>query len=281
MNVQCNCTIRDPFMKKIYFFGCSVSAGNELYEEKFVTGYSSMSFKEARNSRKDLNDDEVRNYNLENSFPALTAKKLGCNFENNGIEGISNKEIAARAFTSFQQDSYTDTVVILQFTTHNRVFIKYKEEDSKKTVGSFVIHPLAGEDERLTLRQNNLLKETYFEFADDSFESLQDHIALYYAADYLSSKGIEVYIIWPDRNLIQWADWEHSDIDKQGKFINDKEPQFMNKIGNHFVSRVKDYDILENPIKDILPFENYQLPRYHYTKEAHEFLAEELAKRLA
>jgi len=267
-------------MKKLYFFGCSVTAGNELYEEKFVPNYASMTFKEARIARDRFDDSKVAKYNIENSFPMITAKLLGWDYENRGIEGISNKEIAARAFTYFPEDSYTDTVVILQFTTHNRVFIKYKEDGNKKTVGSFVIHPLAGEDERLTLRQNNLLKENYFEFADDSFESLQDHIALYYAADYLTAKGIEVHILWPDRNLIQWADWEHSDIDKQGNFINDKEPQFMNRIGNHFVNRVKDYDILENPIKAIMPFENYMLPRYHYTKEAHEFLANELAKRL-
>jgi len=267
-------------MKKLYFFGCSVTAGNELYEEKFVPNYSSMSFKEARKATKTLSDDDVAAYNYDNSFPALTAKKLKCEFENLAIEGISNKEIAARAFTYFQENSYTDTVVILQFTTHNRVFIKYKEEGDKKTVGSFVVHPIAGEDERLTLKQNNLLKENYFEFADDSFESLQDHIALYYAADYLSSKGIEVHILWPDRNLIQWADWEHSDIDKQGNFINDREPQFMNRIGNHFVTRVKDYDILDSSIKDCIPFDNHTLPRFHYTQEAHEFVAEELAKRL-
>jgi hypothetical protein len=240
-------------MKKLYFFGCSVTAGNELYEEKFVPNYSSMSFKDARKAAKTLPGDDVDAYNYDNSFPALTAKKLKCEFENLGIEGISNKEIAARAFTHFQQDSYTDTVVILQFTTHNRVFIKYKEEGDKKTVGSFVVHPLAGEDERLSLRQNNLLKENYFEFADDS---------------------------WPDRNLIQWADWEHSDIDKQGNFINDREPQFMNKIGNHFVTRVKDYDILDSSIKDCIPFDNHNLPRFHFTQEAHEFVAEELARRL-
>lgn len=267
-------------MKKLYFFGCSVTAGNELYEERFVPNYSSMSFKDARKAANELPDDDVIAYNYENSFPALTAKKLNCEFENLGIEGISNKEIAARAFTYFPEETYKNTVVIFQFTTHNRVFIKYKEENDQRTVGSFVIHPMGNNTDRLTLRQDNLLKEHYFEFADDSFESLQDHIYMYYAADHLRSKGIEVYILWPDRNMIEWADWEHTDIEKSGRFVNDKEPQFMNRIGNHFVNRVKDYDILENPIKAILPFDDYHLPRFHYTKRSHEFLAEELAKRL-
>ena len=58
---------------KLHFFGCSVTAGNELWEEKHIPNYKKLTFAEARKVMQNLPHDEVRVYNKENSFPALVA----------------------------------------------------------------------------------------------------------------------------------------------------------------------------------------------------------------
>lgn len=273
-----NYKIERVCMKKIYFFGCSVTAGNELYEEAHIPNYTSMTFQEARKVLDRFSHDEIDAYQATHSFPYLTAQKLGVEFENLAISGISNVEIAARAFTHFPEERYSDIVVIMQFTTHNRMFVKYKEEKNTKTVGSFVVHPQII-DERLSKKQDNLLKETFFEFGDESVQSMHDHVYMYYAAETLRGKGIPTYILWPNRNIIKWGDWGHSDISKQTNFVNDKDPQFINNIGNHFVDRSVAFDILETPIHNIIP-DNAYLPRYHYNQEAHNIIAVKLAEKL-
>lgn len=265
-------------IKKLIFFGCSVTAGNELYEEAHVPNYKSMSFEAARKVLNSIPEHEVEQYQLAHSFPCLTAKKLGVEFENHGIAGVSNQEIASRAFTYFPDADHSGTVVVLQLTTHNRMFIKYREENNKKTVGSFVVHPKITDD-RLTRQQNNLLKEMFFEFFEESTQSLNDHIYMFYAAEALKKKGIKTYILWPNRNTIQWGDWEHTGVQKDNGFINDREPQFMNKIGNYFVSQFPEYDILSATFNDLVP-ENSLLPRFHYNQTSHEIIATKLSEKL-
>jgi hypothetical protein len=85
---------------KLEFFGCSVTAGNELWEEKHIPNYKKLTFAEARKATVGLPHDEVVAYNKANSFPALVAKEIGCEFVNHGIPGISNKEIAGRAIAN-------------------------------------------------------------------------------------------------------------------------------------------------------------------------------------
>jgi hypothetical protein len=154
---------------KLHFFGCSVTAGNELWEEKHIPNYKNMSFDEAKKAMQGLPYDEVRAHNKANSFPQLVSKQLNVPADNHGIPGISNKEIATRAIAYFPENHYEEgTVAILQFTTHNRMFLRYKELDNYSTVGSFVVHHKATDD-RLTKSQNNLLKEMYFEFFNETF----------------------------------------------------------------------------------------------------------------
>ena len=148
---------------KLEFFGCSVTAGNELWEEKHIPNYKKLTFAEAKKAMQTLPHDEVRAYNKANSFPALVAKEIGCGFENHGIPGISNKEIAGRAIAQFPEEHYEGIAVFLQLTTHNRMFLRYKETETDSTVGSFVVMAKANDD-RLSKSQNNLLKEMFFEF---------------------------------------------------------------------------------------------------------------------
>ena len=148
---------------KLEFFGCSVTAGNELWEEKHIPNYKKLTFAEARKVAADLPQNEVTAYNKANSFPALVANEIGCEFANHGIPGISNKEIAGRAIANFPDEHYDGITVFLQLTTHNRMFLRYKETETDSTVGSFVVMAKA-EDDRLSKSQNNLLKEMFFEF---------------------------------------------------------------------------------------------------------------------
>lgn len=265
-------------MTKLYFFGCSTTAGNELYEEKFIENYSQMTFKDARKYTQTLNWDTIWSYQKENGFPALTAKKLGVEFENCGIPGLSNQEIASRAFTYFPEKEYKDTIVFLQFSTHNRFFVKFKKEGNVETLGSFVVMPQINDD-RLSARKNNLMKEFFLEFVDDSLQALNDHIYFYYAADYLTRKGIKVYIIWSERNITDWSNWAKKDGENI-EYKTDNDPQFVNKLAPHFIDRVNEYDILGGPIDNLLPFTNFRLPRYHYNAEVQEWIACRLAEKL-
>lgn len=197
-------------INKLVFFGCSITGGNELYEEAHVPNYKSLNFDEARKVARQFPKDEIDAYNLKHSFPALTALEMGVEFENFGIPGISNKEIACRAIAHFPEEKYENTIAILQFTTHNRMFLRYKETESERTMGSFVVHPKI-DDDRLSRHQNNLMKEMYFEFFNESMLSIDDHIFMYYAADLLRSKGIPTYILWCSIDVIDWANF---DIDK-------------------------------------------------------------------
>ena len=77
-------------INKLVFFGCSITAGNELYEEAHVPNYNKMSLMEARKASSHLDEKDILAYQNKHSFPFLTASKLGVNFENCAISGISN-----------------------------------------------------------------------------------------------------------------------------------------------------------------------------------------------
>jgi hypothetical protein len=262
-------------INKIHFFGCSVTAGNELWEEAHIPDYAKMDFKAARKCADHIDGDEIAKYNIDNSFPALTATKLDVDFENHGVPGISNKEIACRAIAQFPEDHYENVAVYIQFTTHNRLLLKYKETENDCTVGSFVIHPQAVED-RLTKRQDNLVKEFYLEFMNETVLSYDDHVFLYYAVEVLRSKGIDAWILWCDIDVINWANWEDSKM----TILQDTDPQY----GPNFSKHLSESHYKYNPfnggtMRDIVD-DDAQLPRYHYKKTAHEQIADKLAERI-
>lgn len=268
-------------INKLVFLGCSVTAGNELYEEAHVPEYTKLSFDAARKVAKELPRDKIDVWNYEHSFPALTAKALGVEFENLGIPGISNKEIACRALAHFPEEHYEGVVAFLQFTTHNRMFLKYKETPAGGTLGSFVVMAKA-EDERLSRSQNNLLKETFFEFYNETILSIDDHVFMYYAADVLRSKGIQTYILWCDIDVIDWANFDIENGVNTKKSVpldNDKDPQFIEPLSHHLAGSHHKYNPLGKTLTELVP-PNSNLPRLHYNQLAHTTIANALAEKV-
>lgn len=267
---------------KLEFFGCSVTAGNELWEEKHIPNYKKLTFAEARKATVGLPHEEVVAYNKANSFPALVAKEIGCEFVNHGIPGISNKEIAGRAIANFPEDHYDGITVFLQLTTHNRMFLRYKETETDSTVGSFVVMAKA-DDQRLTKSQNNLLKEMFFEFYNETIISQDDHIYMYYAVEVLRSKGIQAHILWCTVDVIDWANWDPEKktctTDKPVPIVNDKDPQYITGISKHISSCYHKYNPFNKPLSELVG-ENSVLPRFHYTQEAHQTVARAIAEKI-
>lgn len=265
-------------IKKIIFAGCSITAGNELWEEAHVPGYGNMNFEQARkvmNSGSLPDDSIIEAYNNAHSYPALIGQKLGVEVENLGISGISNKEIAGRIISRFPEDKYEDTVVFLQFTTHNRMLLKYKETDETHTIGSFVVMP-KGNDDRLTRGQNNLLKEMFFEFLPETVISAEDHFHMHYAISVLKSKGISAFIIVPEDDPIN-GNW-YSDV-KFPKIVSDRSPDYWPEMVKHFVKKQFEQNLLGSTVKDLVGA-NSQLPRLHFNQEAHNKIADVLSEKL-
>lgn len=268
--------------KNLHFFGCSVTAGNELWEEANIPNYRNMTFDEAKQAMHGLPYDEVRAHNKANSFPQLVADQLGVPVNNHGIPGISNKEIASRSIAYFPEDHYEDTVVFLQFTTHNRMFLRYKETGNSSLVGSFVVHHKANDD-RLTKGQSNLLREMFFEFFNETIMAHDDHVFMYYAAQVLKDKGITPYIIWPAVDIIDWGYWDKTTNDvnteKEITIKNDVEPQFSNGISRHLAKNNIKYNILRKTLSEV-GGENAHLPRYHFSQNAHINIANTIVEKL-
>ena len=270
-------------IKNLEFFGCSVTAGNELWEEAHIPNYKSFSFDDARKVSKTLQYDEVRAYNTANSFPRLVSKQLGVPANNHGIPGISNKEIASRAIAYFTEDHYEEgTVAILQFTTHNRMFLRYKETDTESMTGSFVVHHQATDD-RLSKSQNNLLKEMYFEFFNETLLAHDDHIFMYYAAEALRDKGIKVFIIWPSIQILDWGNWDDQnncvDTKKEITIKNDVEPQYSTEISKYLAKKHAEYNPFTKSLIDIAGPDAH-LPRYHFSQDGHVSIANALVEKL-
>jgi hypothetical protein len=269
-------------IKKIVFAGCSITAGNELWEEAHVPNYASMTFKESRKMMNNIpNYEEVTEYNKQNAFPNLIGKALGVETFNLGFSGISNKELALRVIAHFTEDHYDDTIVVMQFTTHNRMLLKYKEDKDVSTYGSFVVMPNA-DDNRLSKHQNNLLKEMFFEFLPESLLATDDHIFFYYAAEALKQKGISVYMLWTEIEIVNWASWDIDtgyDDKVQYKCINDKDPQWGEIISKHFAHRHHDFNLLGTTLQNVAGPDS-RLPRLHFKKSAHETIATKLSEKL-
>lgn len=266
---------------QMHFFGCSITAGNELWEEANVPNYANMTFKEARKVQHHQVHLEEEQYNRDNGFPALTAKQLGAKYTNHGVSGISNKEIAARAIAAFPEDHYTNTVAILQFTTHNRMVLRYKETPNESTVGSFIIHPQISDD-RLSRKQDNLLKEMFFEFFNESMLSQDDHFFMYYAVEVLRNKGVDAHILWCEVQVGDWIHWDHNkgtaDETKDISIKSDVSPDYMQPVNMFIAKQYHRFNPLGKTCKDIVG-DNARLPRYHYKKEAHILIANALAER--
>jgi hypothetical protein len=269
-------------IKKIIFSGCSITAGNELWEEAHIPNYASMTFKEGRKVMEAIEDHKKAElYNREHAFPALVGKEIGLETINLGISGISNKEIALRTVACFDKEHYDDTMVVMQFTTHNRLFLKYKEENKNQIFGSFVVMP-EGNDHRLSHRQNNILKEMFFEFMPESLMVMDDHIFFYYAVEALKNRGIPVYILWADVEILDWANW---DINKgygagnEFRLLNDIEPQWISGLSKHFTDKHHSYNLLGSTLQKVAG-ENSKLPRLHFKKDAHERIAKLISEKL-
>lgn len=271
-------------IKKIIFAGCSVTAGNELWEEAHIPNYASMGFNEARKvMEKVSNKQEIEDYNRSHAYPELVGRALGVESVNLGISGISNKEIAGRIIAQFTEDRYDGVVVFIQLTTHNRMFLKYKEDSKGYTAGSFVVMA-KGEDSRLTRSQNNLLKEMFFEFLPDWILTMDDHVYMYYAVELLRSKGIHAYIVWPSLTIVDWANFtpgEGFNVVKPIPMHNDKDPQYIDRFSHHCIDKAGKYNAFEGTTTMLdLTGPGASLPRFHPTQHAHQIIANNLVERI-
>lgn len=265
-------------IKKIVFAGCSTTAGNELWEEKNVPGYSSMSFDDARSVKPDGND--WRDYNYQNSFPAIIGQKLGIDTVNLGWPGLSNKEIVGRLITQFPESKYQDTLAFIQLTTHNRFLLRFQEGKEIDTFGSFVAG--LGSDKRLSRSQQNLLTEMFFEFFPETLLSIDDFVYIDWAINTLKEKGVQCYVITVDSHVTEWGNWNKKSWITDKPVVpakNDRDPQYIEQLGLSLWERYIKNNLLSDTIVGIAGHENI-LPRYHINHHAHRVLAETIIEEL-
>ena len=265
-------------IKKIVFAGCSTTAGNELWEEANVPGYKTMSFDQARAVRP--SNTEWRDYNYQNSFPALIGKSLGIETVNLGWPGLSNKEIVGRLVTQFPEDKYEDTLAFIQLTTHNRFLLRFQEGKESDTFGSFVAG--LGTDNRLSRHQQNLMTEMFFEFFPETLLSLDDFVYIDWAIKTLKEKGVPCFVVTVDSNVTEWGNWNKANWITDKPVVpakNDRDPQYIEEFGLSLWERFIKNNLLTDTIVGIAGKDNL-LPRYHINQYAHKVLAEKIIEEL-
>jgi len=270
-------------IKKIVFTGCSTTAGNELWEEANVPNYTSMTFKEARIVMNAITiaESELRAYNYERAYPAIIGKKLGIETVNLSWPGQSNKEVIGRLVNYFKDDQYTDTAACIQFTTHNRMLVRFKEQDSYDVAGSVVIG--MGDDSRLTRTQNNILKEVFFELLPETMLSLDDFVYVNWAVEKLKSKGVSCFVLSADTTVTDWVNWDqiNSATQKTNTPVkNDRDPQYLESMGVNLFKDYLKHQLMPNDTFMTIVGRNAVLPRFHFKQSAHYTIADRIIEGL-
>lgn len=265
---------------KLIFSGCSTTAGNELWEEANIPNYASMTFKESRNIKIPA-DVDWRAYNYAHAFPAIVGEKLGVEVDNISWPGQSNKELIGRLVNYFKEDHYTGVVALIQFTTHNRMMVRFKEEGTYDVAGSVVVG--MGDDNRLSRTQNNILKEVFFELLPETMLSLDDFVYINWAVEKLKSKGVPCYVLAVDTTVTDWANWDQINALTQKTNTpvkNDRDPQYLEHMG---IELFKDYlknQLMPNDTLMTVVGKGAVLPRFHFKQSAHNMIADRIVKEL-
>ena len=140
------------------------------------------------------------------------------------------------------------------------------------------MHPQVDND-KLTKRQNNILKENFLEFYEESLQIYTDQTFLFFAMQNLIKKNIPTFLIYGSKDMAFWPEWGGGEGPEKIKFHNDKDPQFMYKLFNCYADMWNSYDILKCSLDSLVPA-NSHLPRYHYNHVAHDIIANNLAEAI-
>lgn len=267
-------------IKKIVFTGCSTTAGNELWEEAHINNYASLTFKQSR-ALKIPTDVDLRAYNYAHAFPAIVGEKMGVAVDNISWPGQSNKELIGRLVNYFKDDYYSDTVALIQFTTHNRMLVRFKEENEYDVAGSVVVG--MGDDYRLSRTQNNIIKEVFFELLPETMLSLDDFVYANWAVEKLKSKGISCYIITSDSTVTDWFNWDqiNSVTNKPNTPVkNDRDPQYLEAMGVDLFRDYLKHQLMPNDTLMTVVGKDAVLPRFHFNQMAHYIIADRIIKEL-
>ena len=265
-------------INKIVFAGCSMTAGAELFQERYIPGYASMPFDDAVQVFK--RNEETRAYNLQHSYPALVGELLDIPIENIAIDGISNKEIAMRVISAFPADKYENTLAIIQITTHNRMLVHFKEEAEHYLARSYVIQPVNFHG--LSLRRSNLLFESYLEFMSESLLMVENYMCILAAVSLLKSKNVNVYLMKiADNELNQTRNEPHENsADNKPIMINERHPLSRNEISERLVNEFKKYQLSSSVFETMVDGDVSYLPQWHLCHKAHKQIAAHISEKI-
>jgi hypothetical protein len=242
-----------------------------------------MSFKEARSVMHAMTipELELRAYNCERAYPAIVGKKLDVDVVNLSWPGQSNKEIIGRLVNYFKDDHYTDNVAFIQFTTHNRMLVRFKEENNYDIASSVVVG--MGDDHRLSRNQNNILKEVFFELLPETILSLDDFVYANWAVEKLKSKGVKCFILSADTTVTDWANWDKINAltNKTNTPVkNDRDPQYLESMGVELFKDYLKHQLMPNDTFMTIVGKNAVLPRFHFKQSAHYIIADKIIEEL-
>jgi hypothetical protein len=261
-------------IKKIVFAGCSITAGTELWEEKFVPQYTAMNVFQAGKATRSASDEQINEYNKQYCYPSLVGNLLNAEIENIALRGISNKEIAMRAILKFPENHYDDTVAVIQITTHNRLLVNY----SNNLVNSAVLQP-NWPTHFLNSRQNNIMQEFFLEFFNESLTMVEDYVSVLYAVRLLRSKNIPCYLlrISPTK-LNQPLEEPHLKGQEVDLIVNEKDPILLNDIQQQLLKEFYDFNLTAKSLEEITNAD--YLPQWHFTQSGHDLIAKDLAEKI-
>jgi len=260
-------------IKKIVFSGCSITAGTELWEEKFVPKYTTMDVYQAGRAHRSATEEEITNYNKQFSYPELIKNQLKIDIENIAVRGISNKEIAMRTILQFPNNHYDNTIAVIQITTHNRILLNY----SKNSINSAVLQP-SHPTHFLNANQNNILQEFFLEFLNESLTMTEDYMAILYAVQLLKSKNVPCYLLRISSSKLNQPFLEPHLQPADNLVVNEQYPFQLNDIENVLLDNFNKFSLCDKSLEEISEL-NY-LPQWHFSQKANNLIANHLAEKI-
>jgi len=283
-------------MEKIVISGCSVTAGIELWEEEHIPQYSKLSTPEnqkinfshkkgsvvfdklnmfnTKNIKHNVSREEIVAYNKKFAYPSLLSKNLQVPVDNIAEQGISNKEIALRTLKYFPKNYYTNTIAIIQMTTHNRLMLTYSQTEA----ASIVLQPTQP-IHFLTRAQNNILQEYFFEFFSESLTMQEDYMSILYTIHKLNLKNIICYVLpISSSKLNQPRDEYHYKVNDNITITHTDNSFELTPVENMLFDDMNQFKLLEQSLEEV---SNYcYLPHYHFSHNAHKLISERISERI-
>ena len=259
-------------IKKIVFAGCSITAGTELYEEKFIPKYTSMSRRQLSKIKYAIPEHQIGEHNKRFAYPSQIGNLLNVEVENIAERGISNKEIAMRVMLQFPEEHYDDRLAIIQITTHNRMLLKYNDS----SINSAVIQPVVPVH-FLNGSQNNILQEFFLEFFSESLTMTEDYMAVLHAVHFLRSKNVPCYLtrISPTQ-LNQPLIEPH--MPAESLVVDKQSPLALDAVKLSLLNEFNKFKLTDRSLEEISDAD--YLPQWHFTYHAHSLIAEYLSEKI-